>query len=154
MKMKLYGAYGSNMNLEQMACRCPAARRVGPALLEGYRLVFRGANNSAVATVEPFAHGTVPVLLWAIGPDDEAALDRYEGYPRLYRKELLDVRVKSRYVRAMAYVMNSGRPLGSPGGLYLGAIAEGYKDAGFDEGILNDAAIFSTGDERNDRKGC
>jgi hypothetical protein len=145
MRMKLYAAYGSNMNLEQMSFRCPAARRLGPALLEGHRLVFRGECGSAVATVEPCADGKVPVLLWAIGPGDEAALDRYEGYPRLYRKELLDVRVKSRYVRAMAYIMNGGRPPRRPGNFYYGVIQEGYRDAGFDESILNDAVLFSNG---------
>ncbi len=145
MKMKLYGAYGSNMNLEQMACRCPAARRLGPALLEGYRLVFRGARGSAVATIEPCAGGKVPVLLWAIGIGDEAALDRYEGFPKLYRKEQLHVRVGSRHVRAMAYVMNGGHPQELPGSSYYNVILEGYRASGFDESILNDAVSFSKG---------
>ena len=36
MAERLYFAYGSNINLEQMAVRCPAAQVVGPAVLEGY----------------------------------------------------------------------------------------------------------------------
>ena len=39
---RLYFAYGSNINLDQMAHRCPAAEVVGPVVLENYRLLFRG----------------------------------------------------------------------------------------------------------------
>ena len=38
MAERLYFAYGSNINLEQMAVRCPAAQVVGPAVLDGYEL--------------------------------------------------------------------------------------------------------------------
>ena len=40
MAERLYFAYGSNINLEQMAVRCPAAQVVGPAVLDGYELLF------------------------------------------------------------------------------------------------------------------
>ena len=36
-RMKLYFAYGSNMNRAAMTRRCPNARAIGPAMLEGYR---------------------------------------------------------------------------------------------------------------------
>ena len=38
MKESYYFAYGSNMNLDQMAYRCPAASVVEKVKLEGYRL--------------------------------------------------------------------------------------------------------------------
>ena len=62
--MKKYLAYGSNMNLEQMAARCPGAKPLGTAVLHDYKLVFRGSRGGAVATVEPHKGGSVPVLLW------------------------------------------------------------------------------------------
>ena len=46
----LYFAYGSNINLDQMSYRCPAAQVVGPVTLDGYELLFRG---SGVATSAP-----------------------------------------------------------------------------------------------------
>ena len=46
-------------------------------------------DGGAVATIEPSKNGKVPVLLWDIEPSDEVALDRYEGYPWLYRKEII-----------------------------------------------------------------
>jgi hypothetical protein len=37
--------------------------------------------------------GSVPVLVWELTPADEAMLDRYEGFPFLYRKETVRVRL-------------------------------------------------------------
>ena len=54
MKETYYFAYGSNMNLDQMAYRCPAASVVEPVHLEGYRLTFCGrGKGSGVATILP-----------------------------------------------------------------------------------------------------
>ena len=51
---RLYFAYGSNINLDQMAYRCPAAQVVGPVVLEDYKLLFRGnARGNGVATIAP-----------------------------------------------------------------------------------------------------
>ncbi len=89
---KLYIAYGSNLNLSQMKHRCPTARVIGTSELKDYELVFRGSGHNAVATVEPCKGSTVPVLLWSIKPDDEKALDRYEGYPSfMIRLELISL---------------------------------------------------------------
>jgi gamma-glutamylcyclotransferase (GGCT)/AIG2-like uncharacterized protein YtfP len=146
---KMYIAYGSNLNLRQMARRCPTAAVVGTSEMKDYRLLFRGGHASAVATVEPFEGGSVPVLLWEITPADEAALDRYEGFPFFYRKETVKVKLDGKTVSAMVYIMNEGdavegyRPLGRPSAYYYTTILEGYKDAGFDIDILRKATIDS-----------
>jgi len=136
---KVYLAYGSNLNLEQMAYRCPYATVLGAAELSGYKLLFRGGKNGAVATVEPTEDGSVPVLLWEITPRDEEALDRYEGYPHFYRKETVTVPLDGRPLEAMVYIMNEGHPLGIPSEYYLNTILEGYASAGFDRVILGKA---------------
>ena len=147
---RLYIAYGSNMNLAQMAARCPTAAIAGAAELKGYRLLFRGAHEGAVATVEPHEGGSVPVLAWWVTHADEAALDRYEGCPWLYRKETVRIRMDGKTHLAMIYVMNvedlpTGRyrPLGQPSAYYYTSILEGYKDAGFDVDILRKATTDS-----------
>lgn len=89
MEETLYFAYGSNINLEQMAHRCPDAQIVGPVTLENYELRFRG---SGFATVTPKKGSVVHGLLWKLTPESERALDRYEGYPRHYTKEQVSVR--------------------------------------------------------------
>ena len=45
---RLYIAYGSNINLEQMAHRCPNSKVVSTEMMQGYELEFRG-----VATIVP-----------------------------------------------------------------------------------------------------
>jgi gamma-glutamylcyclotransferase (GGCT)/AIG2-like uncharacterized protein YtfP len=142
-KNKLCAAYGSNLNLAQMANRCPTARVIGQSALTGRRLLFRGAHANAVATVEPFAGSKVPVLVWEITPHDEAALDRSEGFPFLYRKERMKVTLNGKTITAMVYVMNDGRPLGQPSCYYYSSILEGYKAAGFDADVLRKATIDS-----------
>jgi gamma-glutamylcyclotransferase (GGCT)/AIG2-like uncharacterized protein YtfP len=151
MSNNLYLAYGSNLNLEQMAERCPGAKVLGATELRNYRLLFRGGHASAVATVEPFKGGSVPVLVWSITPSDEAALDRYEGYPYLYRKETVKVRLGGKSVSAMIYLMNAKRrPLDVPGCYYYSVILEGYKSAGFNTNILKKGVRDSTEDEADE----
>ena len=65
-RTKLYVAYGSNLHIGQMAHRCPTAKVVGASSLKGRRLLFRGGHGNAVATVEPYEGGSVPVLAWEI----------------------------------------------------------------------------------------
>lgn len=147
MKNKLYLAYGSNLNLKQMADRCPTAKVVGASQINDHRLLFRGAHAGAVATIEPFKGGNVPVLVWEITPADEAALDRYEGWLFLYRKETIKVKLGGKTVKAMVYIMNDGRPLGQPSCYYYSTILEGYKSAGFDVEILHKATTDSVESE-------
>ena len=107
MAERLYFAYGSNINLEQMAVRCPAAQVVGPAVLDGYELLFRGnRRGTGVATIEPLPGSQVHGLLWKLTPECERSLDVYEGYPRLYEKENITVRTgDGKDVVVMAYIM-------------------------------------------------
>jgi hypothetical protein len=61
---KLYFAYGSNINLDQMARRCPEATVVEPVTLENYELLFRGnGGGCGVATISPKEDSTVHGLL-------------------------------------------------------------------------------------------
>ena len=89
MENTLYFAYGSNINLDQMAYRCPDAFVVGPVTLENYELLFR---RGGFATIAPKEGESVTGLLWSITPGCERSLDRYEGYPRFYDKRMVTVR--------------------------------------------------------------
>jgi len=126
-----------------MSVRCPAARIAGTSLMEGWRLQFKGGRRCAVATVEPCQGASVPVLVWEITPADETALDRYEGFPFLYRKETVTVPLNGKLVKAMLYVMNEGRPPGQPSAYYYSTILEGYNDSYFDSQTLLKAVLES-----------
>lgn len=141
----LYLAYGSNLNLSQMARRCPTARQLDTTVIPDYGLVFRGARNGAVATIEPCKGKRVPVLAWELKPLDELALDHYEGYPHFYEKRTHTVELGGKPVEAMVYEMTPGHVIGIPAQAYYEAIREGYESAGFDVSALDEAVIQSAG---------
>lgn len=139
-KERLYLAYGSNLNLQQMENRCPTAKVVGKTFLRGWSLWFRGSGRNAVATIEHRRGFKIPALVWEIQPLDEAALDRYEGYPYLYHKETLRVTVDGHRRYAMVYIMNEEhRRYGTPSERYINIIRDGYEAAGFDKAVLDEA---------------
>ena len=130
-KRTIYLAYGSNLNIAQMAHRCPDAKPWGATLLHGYQLAFWGSDNHAYATIVPAEGEYVPVALWSITAKDEIALDRYEGFPRLYRKEMVKVSWGKRSYSAMVYIMNHGK-VGFPSKYYFETIYDGYNDFNID----------------------
>ncbi len=133
-KKTLYIAYGSNINLDQMAYRCPTAERVTTGFVENYELEFR-----RVATIVPKQDGKVPVLVWELNPEDENSLDRYEGFPRMYCKETIPVKIGDEVVDGMVYIMNGGQISPPPESYYTG-ILKGYVDNGMDTSYLKAAS--------------
>ena len=133
-KPMLYIAYGSNINLPQMSFRCPHSKVVGTAVVKGWELEFRG-----VATIVPKPETEVPVLLWELDPRDIPALNRYEGFPHLYRQSEIDVELNGKTVKGMAYLMNRGQ-ISPPSQGYLQTIWDGYKANGMDTSHLVEAA--------------
>ena len=133
----IYLAYGSNLHIEQMQRRCPTAEVLGTSTLLGYRLVFNG-----VATIEPDPDRSVPVLLWDIKPADEPPLDRYEGFPHLYRRETVQVELNGKTVDAMVYIMNS-KGIAPPSPYYYDVIRQGYEMNGLDIAVLKQARLES-----------
>ena len=118
---RLYFAYGSNLDLDGMASRCPDSEPVGVATLGGWALTFRG-----VADIEPRKGARTHGALWRMSARDLERLDAYEGYPGLYRRELVPVRASGDAVRAITYVMNDDY-LGLPSPLYYRTIRRGYE---------------------------
>ena len=51
---QLYIAYGSNINLEQMAYRCPHSKVVGTSEIKDYELEFRALQQSFRIRVQEF----------------------------------------------------------------------------------------------------
>lgn len=146
----LYIAYGSNLNIRQMAYRCPFAAPVGVSEIKGYELRFRGSRSGNYLTIEPEPHGKVPVAIWAVSGEDLKRLDTYEGYPHFYRREYCKVKVKGKYQKAIVYIMNDGRSYGPPSNAYMATCLEGYKDFGFDPEYLYKAVRKSKELKEND----
>ena len=134
---RLYLAYGSNINLEQMARRCPNSKVIGTAMIPDYELEFRG-----VATIVPKKGAQVPVLMWEIDQQDEINLNHYESFPRLYRKEIFEMEVNGKIREGMAYLMNY-KGIAPPTSQYYNGIKKGYEDNGMDTKYLHDALVRS-----------
>ena len=136
MEHAMYFAYGSNMNLDQMAYRCPAAEAVCTAKLEGYELFFAGRPGNGVASIRPKQGGTVVGVLWKLTEACEKSLDHYEGFPALYGKETVRVcgSAGTEY-RVMAYTMQEpySRIPAMPSMGYLAGILAGCEQNGVDE---------------------
>lgn len=138
MEKKYYIAYGSNLNIKQMNYRCPTARPLGTATLNGWTLLFKGSKTGSYLTIEPKAGASVPVAVWEVSERDEQCLDRYEGYPHFYYKKEIEVTftglvTKHKRTRtAFVYIMHEDRPLGQPSKYYLDVCAEGYLNFNFD----------------------
>ena len=120
MSRKEYFAYGSNLNFEQMAYRCPEATAVGTAKLEGYELAFR--------------RGYLTIL-----PKEDASV---EGYPTFYDKETLTVTdADGTPHEIMVYTMNAPYrdqllPVSSR---YNAVVMQGCLDAGISPQQFYDA---------------
>ena len=138
--MTLYFAYGSNMQRAAMQARCPAARIVGPAVLDGYRF-FVGVDGWG--SVKPAPGSKVHGLLWKLTPRDIAALHAYELlHAGLYDVRHIGVRKGARLVTAMIYVLRrraEGRP--KPG--YVEMIAAAARDWKLPEAYIRSVERWS-----------
>jgi gamma-glutamylcyclotransferase (GGCT)/AIG2-like uncharacterized protein YtfP len=136
--MKLYFAYGANLNKEAMARRCPDAEPFEKFVLPNYKLVFKG-----VADVEECEGSNVEGMLWVITDKCEKALDRFEGYPYLYIKQEHWWSQGGFGQPIMFYVMRGRDGISPPNFSYAQTIKEGYEDFGLNKKQLKKAIAHS-----------
>lgn len=106
--MPLYFAYGSNMSPRQMQARCPGARFVGTAVLQGWRFIIavRGGAN-IVRAPGCKVHG----VLWQVRREHIAALNRWEGVAQgVYRRRMISVDTDRRLASAITYIARRNWP--------------------------------------------
>lgn len=155
---KLYVAYGSNLNKEQMKDRCPGAEFVGTGSIENYELQFKGSLHGAHATIAPKEGSSVPVGMWTIKKRDESRLDMYEGYNLkgycYYNKEQIPVKMDDgSTLTGMVYIMDPRMDFGNPSKNYHDIVRQGYEDCGLDTNVL-DQAVNDSMDLAQQRMEC
>jgi len=137
MQKRIYFAYGANTNREAMAIRCPKAKPIGAGHIVDYKLKFNNVADIASTKKTMTAHD-VPCVIWEITEECEKALDRFEGFPSLYRKINVEGYIGCQYntdYKGFAYKMNySGFHVPSP--YYVGTIRKGLK--GFWDSFYHD----------------
>jgi len=106
--MRLYFAFGANMDVSGMARRCPTGEAVGTARLEHHRFAIAHPGFATViAAVGSSVHG----VLWRLGSRDLNVLDAYENISSgLYGRAELPVRHQGRTLRAITYFVRAPKP--------------------------------------------
>jgi cation transport regulator ChaC len=128
-KAVLVFAYGSNLDPEQMAKRCPHSEVVGLAYLPDYRLEFCGQSvywGGAVANVRRAKRQVVAGVLYRVRAWDLSYLDICEGHPVVYRRVALKVTAEDgEEITAGVYIRKRGE-MGNPSIRYFRTIYRGY----------------------------
>ena len=114
MGIKIYFAYGSNMNPERMKERGVNFLSRKRAILYGWRLEF---NKEALrnpkegyANIVKDENSFVEGCIYEIKEDDFKKLDKYEGYPEHYYRVEVKVRMDDGdEVDAITYVANPNK---------------------------------------------
>ncbi|HEV2374741.1 MAG TPA: gamma-glutamylcyclotransferase [Streptosporangiaceae bacterium] len=131
--MELYAAYGSNMDPDQMAQRCPHSPLRGTGWLEGWRLTFGGEDigwEGALGTVVEDDDERVFVVLYDVTDADAQALDSWDGATLgFYSKVRVRVQTLEGDELAWLYVVNAYEG-GLPSARYLGIMADAAEKAG------------------------
>lgn len=126
--MRPYFAYGSNLWDLQMAARCPEHRKLGRAVLAGYRWII---TTRGYASVVEAPGGRVEGVVFGISATDEESLDLHEGVAKgNYVKTGLWVTLEAGgEVMALVYV-DPVTEEGEPKVEYIARINAGLEDAG------------------------
>jgi gamma-glutamylcyclotransferase (GGCT)/AIG2-like uncharacterized protein YtfP len=133
--MPLYFAYGSNMDRNAMAARCPSSRALGRARLARHRYVIM---QEGYASVVRDPRGDVWGLLWDVALADMPALDRYEGVAGgLYRKVQQGVITEEGPRRALVYLGRNAGPGRPPPG-YMENVVAAAQSAGLPDPYLRE----------------
>jgi gamma-glutamylcyclotransferase (GGCT)/AIG2-like uncharacterized protein YtfP len=127
----LYAAYGSNLDPQQMAERCPHSPVRGTGWLNGWRITFGGEGwDGALPTVVEHAASQVFVALYDVTDADAASLDQWESADSgLYRTVRVRVATLDGEVTARIYVLNDFEG-GLPSALTIGLLADAAESGG------------------------
>jgi gamma-glutamylcyclotransferase (GGCT)/AIG2-like uncharacterized protein YtfP len=130
--VRLYAAYGQNLDPVRMQAYCSHSPMVGTGWLENWRLTYAGEAGweGAVTTVVESPGDRVFVALYDVHLADEVQLDEVEGAAGdTYRKLHVRVATLDGEVTAWAYVFN-GYEGGLPTAWYLSELVNAAVAAG------------------------
>lgn len=118
-------AYGMNTNVDGMAQRCPKAISLGYAKLLEHKFRFAGPAD-VIQHPGSMVHG----VLWDITDDCLKSLDRLEGFPHFYNREVRKVEHWGEEIDALVYFMQPGHTESAPSRGYYKCLQEGYHEHG------------------------
>lgn len=128
--MQYYFSYGSNTLQAQMQERCPDSTFFCVAVLRDYKLHFPRYSqhrNGGVASIQQCEGSHVWGVVYKLSSEDELKLDIYEGVPRSYLKENINVEIaqSKSQLEAYTYIANIEEGTFYPSKTYLNIIISG-----------------------------
>ncbi len=114
---------------------------IAKMVIKNYRLEFDGTENNSYLTIVPDDSSEIEAAVWMISETDEATLDNFEGFPELYRKEMLDISLNGMSKKALVYIMNEGAKKAIPSESYFNCVLDGYLDSRINTDQLFEAMI-------------
>jgi len=115
-----------------MARRCPESKLVGLGILRKWKWFI---NTRRYANVVESPEDLVYGLVYELSPSDEASLDRSEGVPLAYTKEMMEVELQpgvsgeESLVQGLVYVDRRRVDEGEPWEEYVYRMNMGIRDA-------------------------
>ncbi|MBT4349438.1 gamma-glutamylcyclotransferase [bacterium] len=108
-----YFAYGSNMNTQRMNDRCGSEHftDLGKGYLDDWQFYFYGRKY---ANIKPKNNSVVEGVLFVIDGDCLQSLDRVEGYPHVYQRDVVNIRQDDEKYLAEVYVVQGDNTVGVP----------------------------------------
>jgi hypothetical protein len=136
MGSKIYFAYGSNINVEQMKRRCPQAIYQGIAILKNFKFII---NSRGVATIIRDYRSKIYGIAWLITESDELNLDELEGVKyNCYYKQPVEIELLSgKIIEAFVYIAMESS-IGFPRTGYLEKIISSAKKHSFPTWYLDE----------------
>ena len=83
------------------------------------------------------------VGIYEVIEEDIKSLDKYEGYPYLYHKEMVSLLLNGKEIKALVYIMNEEYTYNLPSNEYLKICMDGYKDFNFNNEELKRALEYT-----------
>ena len=138
---RLYLAYGSNMDINQMDYRCPNSYMFDNIIVDNYKFVL---DVAGVASIIPSEGDKVEAILWAVHELDVETLDRYEGVSLgCYEKTTMPIVIDGAELDVLVYF--SLRDLNNHGyrSGYMSRIIQAAIDADFSEEYIEELASWN-----------
>lgn len=121
-----YFAYGMNTNGKNMMLRTQSSKDMGAAVLPRHRLEFKTYCDVVYSGIDE-----VVGVLWRMTPHGLALLDRREGYPMFYDRDVFKVKSSNgKTYEAWVYYMVDNSPIEPPPDSYWKDINTGYREHG------------------------
>ena len=133
-----YFAYGSNLNCNQMKCRCPGAQFLGRGILPGYRFIIYSRGYASVVKEN---QTNVWGGIWKISHPHIVTLDNYEGISsNCYYREIIQVKLadKSQEFMNCEIYFGTDTAEGVPQPDYMEIVIQGALDCGLPKSYISD----------------